>query len=334
MSERAGRKTTPGNTRVLETKGRMQHRDPNVGNRVTPPEQQATREAILAGTCPFCGKTGFKVLAGHTYRAHGVDRAELRAMGGFVLKDSICDDSVSDACRKRTVARQESGNLWRGNPLMGTHELGPEGKRRLAERNRQRGEQVRAEYEANPSRCRVCDKPISYVKIRRANGPVATCGEACLRQLATQKAVAQHRRTGKLRRDRPPKTCKVCQGEFVPSDYRVSTCGPACRDVVVAKKNRERRKGPGVCKMCGGPVERKGQAMPAKTCSPECLKQLFAERDAKRRTPRGQCKICGQQIPNSAAPTAKTCGGAACLSANSVLSGKASAEHRARKARQ
>jgi hypothetical protein len=330
VTERAGRKTGPGSTRILETKGRMQHRDPNPSNRVTPPGVEATREAILAGTCPFCGKTGFKRIASHTYQAHGIDRMELRAMGGFVLKDSICDDSVSDACRKRTVARQESGNLWRGNPLMGTHELGPEGKRRIAERNRRRGDRVRADYEQNPERCRVCGAAISWDKHRRANRPVATCSEPCYRQLVAQRATKRARLAGKPGKDRPPKSCKVCQRSFVPSDYRVGTCSPECRTVVMASQAQKRRKGPGVCKMCSGPVERKNGAVPAKTCSPECLRQLFAERDARRRTARGVCKICGQQIPNSAAPTAKTCGGSACLSINAVLSGKASAEHRAR----
>lgn len=332
MSQQVGRKTGLGRTRQFVTKGRMEHSDPNVGNRVTPPEMEATREAILAGTCPFCGKTGFKVLAGHTYRAHGVDRLELRAMGGFVLKDSICDETVSDACRKRTVERQESGNLWTGNPLMGSHVLGAEGKRRMAERNRQRGEQVRADYEANPSRCRVCESPISYEKIRRANRPVATCSDECLRQLAARTATAQARRAGKPGKDRPPKICKVCKGSFTPTDYRVGTCSLACRGVVLSAKAKKPPKPAGTCKICGGTVEAQGRRNPAKTCSPECLKQLFAERDATRRTPRGQCKICGQQIPNSAAPKAKTCGGAACLSANSVLSGKASVKARAQKA--
>lgn len=331
MSEKAGRKTGLGRTREFLTKERMRHSDPNAGNRVTPPDTEATREAILAGTCPFCGKTGFKRLASHTHVAHGVDRMELRAMGGFVLKDSICDESVSEACRKRTVERQKTGELWTGNPLMGSHTLGPEGKRRLAERSRQRGEQTRADYEANPSRCRVCDAPISYEKIRRANGPVATCSEACYRRIAAQRATAQARREGRPGRDRAPKTCKVCERSFVPSDYRVGTCSIECRNAVLSKKAKKPPKGPGVCKVCGGAVEPKGRNDPAKTCSRECLMRLFAARDAKRRTARGKCKICGQQIPNSAAPTAKTCGSKACFSANSVLSGKASAKVRARK---
>lgn len=319
MSERAGRKTTPGRTRVLETKGRMQHGDPNPGNRVTPPSRDATREAILAGTCPICGKTGFKKLAGHTYRAHGIDRMELRSMGGFVLKDSICAPDVSEACRQRTKERIEAGELRRGNPGgPGPYELTGEGKRRLAERNRQRGEQIRAEYESAPDRCRMCEAPIPFD--RRSN---ATCGETCRRGLLAASARLQARREGKPGSDRPPKECVACGARFRPTgDYRTSTCSTECRTAFLRKRGAERRKGPGECKVCGAPVERQPGRLPAKTCGPGCLKALFEARDALRRKDRGTCKICGTRIPAAMAPTAKTCGSDTCALASRVESGR------------
>lgn len=305
MAERAGRKTLPGNTRVLETKGRMRHGEPNPGNRLTPPGVEATRAAILAGTCPFCGKTGFKLLAGHTYRAHGVDRMELRSMGGFVLKESICAPEVSDAARIRTTRRVASGELWRGNRLGGPRNISDEGKRRQAGKNKRMGERVRARYEANPDRCAVCEAPIPFEK----HNDSITCGDACRRARLAQKATAQARRAGKLGKERPPKPCAVCGTSFHPrGDSRTRTCGTECKAALIREQGMQRRKAPGECKICGGPVERQPSRTPAKTCSPQCLRKLFAERDAKRRKERSACAICGKQIPGSMPATAKTCG--------------------------
>lgn len=309
MAERAGRKTLPGNTRVLETKGRMQHRDPNPGNRVTPPGIEATREAILAGMCPFCGKTGFKMLAGHTQRAHGVDRLELRAMGGFVLRESVCAPELSEAFRERTAARRANGELWSGNPISQPRNVGEEGKRRQVEKNKRMAERTRARYEENPDRCAVCTAPIPFEK----HNDNTTCGDACRRSLLATKARAQARRSGRMGSDKPPKDCAVCGRSFRPTgDYRVQTCGEECRTVLSRRRAAGRRKGPGECKVCGGPVERTPRRALAKTCSPECLRSLFAERDAVRRMERPLCVVCSGQIPASMPVTAKTCG-ANCL---------------------
>lgn len=301
MSERAGRKTLPGNTRVLETKNRLQHGDPNPGSRVTPPDVEATREAILAGTCPFCGKTGFKMLAGHTYRAHGVDRMELRAMGGFVLKESICAPEVSDGCRQRTVDRVARGELRRGNPSgPGSFTLSAEGKRRQAEKNRRRAERMRAEYEANPDRCVVCDAAIPFDK----HNNTTTCSDACYKA----RAAAKQREFGERQRAaKPVRLCPVCS-EPIPYRARTKptkTCSAECGAKL-------RSGGPGECVVCGGAVERQPRRTPAKTCGPACLRRLFAERDAKRRKNRAACAICGEQIPASMPASAKTCG-TACL---------------------
>ena len=54
--------------------------------RMTPAE---VRAAIEAQTCPFCGKGPFIIVAGHTQRAHGIDRYELRDLAGLYYSTSI-----------------------------------------------------------------------------------------------------------------------------------------------------------------------------------------------------------------------------------------------------
>ena len=50
---------------------------------------ERVREHVEVGTCPFCGRGPFVVLAIHTARAHGVDRFELRALAGLMKYESI-----------------------------------------------------------------------------------------------------------------------------------------------------------------------------------------------------------------------------------------------------
>lgn len=71
--------------------------------RVSAPWAEKLREFIAAGTCPWCGRGPWKVLAGHTLRAHAVSGVELREMAGLVKDASIClpefSQSKADARR-------------------------------------------------------------------------------------------------------------------------------------------------------------------------------------------------------------------------------------------
>jgi hypothetical protein len=58
---------------------------------VSAPSQDAMRKHVEAGICPFCGYGPYKVLAGHTVRAHAVDAKELRRRCGLTYSKSITD---------------------------------------------------------------------------------------------------------------------------------------------------------------------------------------------------------------------------------------------------
>ena len=52
-------------------------------------DRQVFRTIVLAGMCPFCDAGPFKIVAGHTNRAHGVDRKKLRDLAGLTFTASI-----------------------------------------------------------------------------------------------------------------------------------------------------------------------------------------------------------------------------------------------------
>lgn len=278
-------------------------------NRLVSYDPAHVRAAIEAQMCPFCGAGPFGVLAGHTVRAHGIDRTQLRSLGGYTAKESICSPDAHARFGAHTQRLQGGGKLWRGNSLHGGHQLTEEGKRRQAEKNRKRGARIREMYEADPDICVSCGAAISYDKHRVANGPLLTCSDECNRARAAKKTLEQwasdRAAIARAKCPTPPERvirfCAACGKQLgLHAARRAKTCGKECADVL-------RRKPDGACAVCGGPVKRVLSRMPAKTCSRDCLMKLFAERDAKRRHARGECMVCGGRIPDSAAPTAKTC---------------------------
>ena len=68
--------------------------------RLLPAHRQAYREAIAAGTCPWCGAGPFRVLALHVHHRHGIDRRELRRLAGYPREVSICDPAVTANARE------------------------------------------------------------------------------------------------------------------------------------------------------------------------------------------------------------------------------------------
>jgi hypothetical protein len=175
-----------------------------VAGRVLPPSVEATRRAVLAGICPFCGRGPYQVLAGHTQEVHGVDRFELRELADLTYSTSILDERTREAFQARAKARLAAGIPLPTN--QGTRKkrrLSPAGKRIAAEKLHRFAEQL---------------------------GP-----EGLSRQ---RKAAA--RRSGELRRK--PHPCPAC-GTIMPTAHPI-TCSPACRRLIrvrTARASAEKR---------------------------------------------------------------------------------------------
>jgi hypothetical protein len=82
-------------------------------------------ELVLAGTCPWCGRTGLIRPARHTTSAHGVDRRRLRELMGVTWTTSIC--APEDSARRRELnARPERLARWERSPeRTGARDISP-----------------------------------------------------------------------------------------------------------------------------------------------------------------------------------------------------------------
>lgn len=67
------------------------------------PSPQKVREHLAVGTCPFCGRGPFKVIAGHVFRAHGIDRYRLRDLGEIKWSESICSPEHAEIMRTLAI---------------------------------------------------------------------------------------------------------------------------------------------------------------------------------------------------------------------------------------
>lgn len=75
--------------------------------RLSPISQEATRRAIDAQTCPWCGTGPFKNIGLHTNIAHGVSASELRKLAGYSANTSICAPELSEKSRKSLESRED-----------------------------------------------------------------------------------------------------------------------------------------------------------------------------------------------------------------------------------
>ena len=178
---------------------RLRPRAPaGVAGRVLPPSVEATRRAVMAGICPFCGRGPFLVLAGHTQKVHAVDRFELRELADLTYSTSILDASTREGFSARARAR-----LAAGAPLPTNSD--PKKKRRLSPAGRR----------------------IAAEKLRRHAAQLGPEG------IARQRAAAA-RRNGELRRK--PHPCPAC-GTVLPRAHPI-TCSPACRRIIRVRTAR------------------------------------------------------------------------------------------------
>jgi len=169
-----------------------------VAGRVLPPSVEATRRAVMAGICPFCGRGPFLVLAGHTQKVHGVDRFELRELADLTYSTSLLDERTREAFSQRAKAR-----LALGVPLPSSS--GVRKKRRLSPA----GKRIQAE---------------KLLRLAEQLGPEG---------LARQRTAAAQRK-GEL--SRKPHPCPAC-GTILPTAHPI-TCSPACRRVIRVRTAR------------------------------------------------------------------------------------------------
>src|SRR5581483_4300938 len=114
----------------------LRQRGPSgVAGRLLPPSAEATRRAVMAGICPFCGRDPFVVLAGHTHKIHGVDRFELRELADLTYSTSLLDERTRQEFSQRAKARLAFGvPLPSSTGVRKKRRLSPAGKRIAAEK--------------------------------------------------------------------------------------------------------------------------------------------------------------------------------------------------------
>jgi len=93
-------KTLGVNAYLLGSRERMEHVDIDPQGLLT---QDVVRLHIKACICPFCGSGPFKSVSGHTNRAHGIDRHELRTWAGMLGNQSIASPETACAARERAL---------------------------------------------------------------------------------------------------------------------------------------------------------------------------------------------------------------------------------------
>jgi hypothetical protein len=91
-------KTQGVNDRSIRLAERQKHRDLDPQGLLTP---EVVREFIASAMCPYCPAGPFKMLSGHTNRAHGIDRHELRVAAHLSEAEPISSPEVRRAAQER-----------------------------------------------------------------------------------------------------------------------------------------------------------------------------------------------------------------------------------------
>jgi hypothetical protein len=74
-------------------------------------ESGEIRQLILAGTCPWCGRTNLLVPARHVTSRHGIDRRELRRLMGVRARTSICAPEQTEHRRQHNLRPERLAQL-------------------------------------------------------------------------------------------------------------------------------------------------------------------------------------------------------------------------------
>lgn len=188
-SERRKYRGTPES--VVNAKTKLARPVNGTAEPVVAPSQEAIRQAIESGICPWCGRGPFKMLAGHVNGQHGIDRFEFREMAGLTRHTSICDPAFADERREhirrvgiKPPPARRGRNLTistAGREQMRANAKATHAKMKGTEAARQgglaggrvRGDQLRKERQP----CVVCSGDIAFVPGRVQQ---KTCSKDCL----------------------------------------------------------------------------------------------------------------------------------------------------------
>lgn len=228
--------------------------------RLDEPEAEELREYVDSQKCWWCLRSGFKVIAGHIARAHGIDRFALREMAG-VFRHAVITDPIYH------TARQDAARLaWNGmkTPAPGTKRsyssAGLVVQRRKLDAARA-DPAVRVITATNlkiahlkrrqQHPCDICGKILPFARPKRCLG-------ACQLAFQMKNGTVNGFRRG-MRGARQPHPCPVCGSIIARSQPLL--CSPECR----AKSLHAKRLRPHPCTVCKVRIDTH-----FRTCSPAC----------------------------------------------------------------
>jgi len=201
------------------------------------PPPPLLRAYIADQLCWWCGKGPFKVLAGHTSQAHGINRIELRNLAGLFQSTVVCSEEFHDGRIKILKARgneetfkSSPGKYHKRNlqpPAAAANRaklqklresLGPEGiHRQVVEAGRKAGmvNRLKAAAYREPHVCTnlKCNNIIPVFVNGRVTNRL-TCSSKCYRQIRSRNAKrASVTRMGFRRRE----LCGItgCEGKYL-----------------------------------------------------------------------------------------------------------------------
>jgi len=228
--------------------------------KLSDPSVEVLRDCIKDGYCWWCDSSPWKMLAGHTSKAHGITATDLRRLAYLYKDTSICSPEHSYACTQRPQTLHPSPKLVR--KAGGTCALSERARKEHTERlmamatpeQRQRAGQKAAEKTRKPHHCPGCGTLLPTAH------PI-TCSSKCrkiVRQRTALVSAATRKRLSeenpeygmrlrrklsevfkklyaeeKLRVPRKPHPCPVC-GTLIPKAHPIA-CSPGCLHVLLQR---------------------------------------------------------------------------------------------------
>lgn len=199
------------------------------------------RQYINEGSCPWCGKGGFKIVSLHTNHVHGISAYLLREMAELFRYSPTCTPEIS---KKRSNLSHNKINVLQAQKAIktGKYNMSKAGKKSAAQRLakvRSAEQRERASLAAKLKFSKPHPCPVCGIIIPKAT-PI-TCSTKCrlvVRQLtgkkrlgkkATPTAKENMRKAQKGHKATviKPHSCPIC-GKIIPKATPI-TCSPECR---------------------------------------------------------------------------------------------------------